>query len=213
MENQFQTLQNWTLEVLNAVKKDIKSDHLHTDPVFYRSYFGNRPQNRLSSEEIFAAYEKELLKGNEELAEWIVNRWVFKHGDLYQHFAEGLSKVNENFDQIKNLTESESREILKGAPEAFGAIPTYLFSVLNGVVFPQNVLEELRKGAEAEKAAREKKSASSAEEEGVQKTIAALQREIARQNDKIAGVQKKYDKDTEALKKQIRTLQQKLNAR
>jgi hypothetical protein len=213
MENQFQTLQNWTLEVLNAIKKDIKNDHLHTDPVFYRSYFGNRPQNRLSSEEIFAAYEKELLKGNEELAEWIVNRWVFKHGDLYQHFAEGLTKINENFDQIKNLTEVESREILKGAPESFGAIPTYLFCVLNGVVFPKSVLEELRKGAEAEKVAREKKSASNAEEEGFQKTIAALQREITRQNDKIAGVQKKYDKDTEALKKQIKTLQQKLNAR
>lgn len=213
MENQFQTLQNWTLEVLHAIKKDIKNDHLHTDPLFYRTYFGNRPQNRLSLEEIFGAYEKELLKGNEELSEWVVNRWVFKHGDLYQHFAERLSRINENFDQINTLTEAESREILKGAPEAFGAIPTYLFCVLNGVVFPKQVLEELRGQAEREKISLEKKSALTEEEESLEKTIASLKREIARQNDKILGVQKKYEKDTEALKKQIKILQQKLNVR
>ena len=61
-ENQFQTLQKWIHEILNAIKKDIKTDHLRADPVFYRTYFGNRPQNRLTAEEIFAAYEKELLR-------------------------------------------------------------------------------------------------------------------------------------------------------
>lgn len=212
MENQFLSLQNWTLEVLNTIKKDIKSDHLHTDPVFYKAYFGNRPQNRLTSEEIFAAYEKELLKGNEELAEWVVNRWVFKNGDLYQHFAERLSQINENFDQIKTLNEAESRQILAGAVESFGAISTFLFSVLNGVVFPQNILDELRQAAQSEKEARDKKLLSDIEQGGLEKTIATLQREVNRQNDKILGVQKKYEKDTEALKKQIKTLQQKLNA-
>lgn len=212
MENQFQALQNWTLEILNTIKKDIKTDHLHTDPLFYRTYFGNRPQNRLTSEEIFAAYEKELLKGNQELAEWVVNRWVFKNGDLYEHFANGLAQINENFDQIKTLTEAESRQILAGAAESFGAIPTFLFSMLNGVVFPKNILDELRQAAEVEKGDLEKKLASNIQQESLEKTIASLQREIARQNDKIAGVQKKYEKDTEALKKQIKTLQQKIHA-
>lgn len=211
MENQFQALQNWTLEILDAIKKDIRTDHLHTDPVFYRTYFGNRPQNRLTSEEIFAAYEKELIQGNETLAEWVVNRWVFKHGDLYKHFAERLSEVNPNFDQIKQLTEEESHRILSGAAESYGAIPTFLFSLLNGVVFPQPVLEQLRKAAEVEKVALEKKAKSDAEQESLEKIIAAHQREIARLNDKITGVQKKYEKDTEALKKQIKVLQKKLH--
>lgn len=213
MKNQFQALQNWTQEILNTIKKDIKTDHLHTDPVFYRTYFGNRPQNRLTSEEIFAAYEKELLQGNEELAEWVVNRWVFKHGDLYQHFAERLSHVNPDFDQIHQLTEEESQTILEGAAESFGAIPTFLFSLLNGVVFPEAILERLRKAAEVEKDAQEKEAQVNSQQQSLEKIIAAHQREISRLNDKIAGVQKKYTTDTEGLKKQIKALQQKLNAR
>jgi len=213
MKNQFQALQNWTFEILNTIKKEIKSDHLHTDPVFYRTYFGSRPQNRLTSEEIFAAYEKELLKGNEELADWVVNRWVFKHGDLYRHFAENLSRVNPDFDQIQQLTEAESEDILRGTAESFGAIPTFLFSLLNGVVFPQTILERLQKAAELEKASQNKEEEAHAEQQSLEKVLAAHQREIARLNDKIAGVQRKYTADTEALKKQIKTLQQKLHAR
>lgn len=211
MKNQFLTLQNWTQEVLNAIKKDIKTDHLHTDPVFYKTYFGNRPQNRLTAEEIIAAYEKELLQGNEDLAEWVVNRWVFKHGDLYQLFAERLSKVNPDFNEIKDLTVEQSKEILEGVEERFGAIPVFLFSVLNGVVFPESVLGRLRKAAEEEKEKGEKQEKVEQERGSFEKVIAAHQREIARMHDKIAGVQKKYATDTESLKKQIKILQKKLN--
>lgn len=213
MKNQFQALQNWTLEILNTIKKDIKTDHLHTDPQFYRTYFGNRPQNRLTSEEIFAAYEKELLVGNESLAEWVVNRWVFKHGDLYQHFADRLSQIHPDFNEIKQLTPEQSEQVLAGAAENFGAIPTFLFSILNGVVFPQATLEKLRQAAEKEKVTQAKEDAETEKKESLEKIIATHQREIARLNDKIAGVQKKYTNDTESLKKQIKSLQQKLNAR
>lgn len=213
MENQFLALQNWTREILNSIKKDIKTDHLHTDPVFYRTYFGNRPQNRLTADEIYAAYEAELIKGNQDLADWVVNRWVFKNGELYQHFAERLSQVNPNFDEIKQLTEEESFRVLEGAAESFGAIETFLFSQLNGVVFPPSILDRLRKEAEAEKVIQEKNAETNAEQQSLEKVIAAHQREINRLNDRVNGVQKKYEKDTEALKKQIKTLQQKLNAR
>jgi hypothetical protein len=211
MENQFLTLQNWTQEVLNAIKKDLKNDHLPTDPVFYKTYFGNRPQNRLTMEEIFAAYEKELVQGNEDLAEFVVNRWVFKHGDLYQHFAERLSQINPDFEQIKQLNDAETETVLAGATESFGAIPTFLFAVLNGVVFPQPAIERLRKEAEREKTAREKNEANTQEQQTLDKLIAAHKREIARLESKIEGVQKKYGTDTEALKKQIKALQKKLN--
>ncbi len=206
MKNPFESLQNWTHEVLNAIKRDIKVDHLHTDPVFYRKHFGNRPQNRLTAEEIFAAYEKELIEGNQELSEWVVNRWVFKHGDLYQHFAERLSQVNPEFNQIERLNEEESEAILKGA-EKFEAIPTFLFALLNGVVFPASILERLRQAAEVEKAAQSKQQVADNEQKNLEKIIAAHQREIARMQDRIDGVQKKYTRDTEALKKQIKALQ------
>jgi len=211
MENQFLALQNWTVEILDTIKKDIRTDHLHTDPVFYRAYFGNRPQNRLTSEEIYSAYEKELLKGNDDLAEWVVNRWVFKHGELYKHFADRLTEVNPNFDQIKQLTDEESARILAGAAESHGAIPTFIFSLLNGVVFPKTVIDQLRKAAEVEKVVLEKKAKTDAEQGSLEKVIAVHQREIARLNDRISGVLKRYEKETEALKKQIKTLQKKIN--
>lgn len=211
MENQFQALKNWTFEVLNAIKKDIKSDHPHTDPVFYRTHFGTRPQNKITNEELFAAYEKELFEGNQELADWVVNRWVFKHGDLYQHFADRLSQINPNFDELTQLTIEQSNQVLEGAAALFGAVPTFLFSLLNGVVFPKEVIERLEKQASLEKQSQEKQSAEQLVEKNLEKIIASNQREIARLNEKIAGVQKKYTTDTEVLKKQIKALQQKLH--
>lgn len=211
MENQFQSLESWTIEILEMIKKDIKTDHLHTDPQFYRTYFGNRPQNRLTSAEIFGAYEKELAKGNEDLAAWVVNRWVFKHGDLYQHFADRLAKINPKFDEIQTLSEEESLGILEGAAESFGAIPTFLFALLNGVVFPKKILENLKKEAEIARENREASAKQALEELSFEKTIAAQSREIQRLNDKIKGVLKKYEKDTESLKKQIKALQKKVN--
>ncbi len=207
MENQFLSLQNWTTDVLNAIKKDIKSEHLGSNLAFYKTYFGNRPQNRLTTEEIFKAYDEELKKGNQELAEWVVNRWVFKNGDLYQIFAERLSEINPEFDQIQSISEEESAKVLAGTVEAFGAIPTFLFVLLNGVVFPESVREKLRGLAEAERSANEKKGEEAAGKEDLEKRIAAQTREIARLEDKIVGVQKKYERDTLALKKQIRALQ------
>lgn len=193
--------------LLNAIRKDIKQDHLGSDPEFYRTHFGNRPQNRLTSEEIFSAYESELLKGNQKLAEWVVNRWVFKHGDLYQVFAERLSQINENFDQIQTLSVEESEKVLAGTAERFGAIPTFLFVVLNGVVFPESTRNKLQGLAEQEKKDQEVKSQEDGGKESLEKLLAAKEREVARLNDKLLGVQKKYDKDVEALKKQIRALQ------
>jgi len=210
MKNQFQALQNWTQDILNTVKKDLKSDHLHTDPVFYRAHFGNRPQNRLSAEEILAAYEKELLAGNEDLESFVINRWVFKHGDLYDHFADRLSQIHPDFDQITSLTEEQSKTILEGAADAFGAVETFLFSMLNRVAFPQKVLDTLQKEALEAKRANARAAEQAAEQQTLEKILASHQREVSRLNDKIAGVQKKYTIDTEALKKQIRALQQKL---
>lgn len=211
MENQFLALQNWTFEIFTAIKKDIKHDHLQSNPDFYHKYFGNRPKNRLTTEEIFHAYEKELLRGNEELAEFIVNRWVFKNGDLYQHFADRLSKINPDFNQIETLSLEESEQVLNGAVDTFGALPTFLFSLLNGVVFPQSVIEDLQKRAEVEKQERESKKTQDQEEENLQKILASQKREIARLEAKILGVQKKYTRDTEALKKQVKSLQKRLN--
>jgi polyhydroxyalkanoate synthesis regulator phasin len=217
MENQFKTIQPWIPLVLSAIKKDIKVDHLPASPSFVRTHFGNRPLNRLTTEEIFAAYEKDLLAGDADLAEWVINHWVFQHGEIYTHFAERLSQISEDYSEIKNLTEEQSHAILKGAVESFGALPTYLFSVLNGVVFPESIFKKLRLAAEQEVAAKSAEAKQAEEQLSFEQLKERYARDLSRLQEKyegkVSGVLKKYTTEVEALKKQIRSLQKQLAAK
>ena len=217
MQNQFEIIQPWIPVVLSAIKREIRMDHLANSPSFVRAHFGTRPVNRLTAEEIFPVYVKELLKGDAELSEWVINRWVFNHGDLYSHFAERLEAINADYDAIKSLTEEESEKILDGACLRFGALPVYLFSVLNQVVFPQSVFDRLRRIAEAEELNQKEETLEKEERQNFEQMKERLTREMNKMQEKyeskIVGVMKKYTTDTEALKKQIRALQRQLQAR
>jgi hypothetical protein len=216
MENKFQSIQIWIPSILGAIKKEIRTDHLASSPAFARAHFGNRPLNRLTTEEIFKVYEKELLAGQEDLSEWVVNRWVFKHGDIYQHFAERLGEIQPDFGNIERLDEGQSEQILAGAPEAFGALQVYLFSYLNGVVFPEKVFAHLRALAEKEERERQVKLQQEEESQSMAEALESAKRECLllqqKYEAKMAGLMKKYTTDVEALKKQIRSLQQQLHA-
>lgn len=209
MKVKFQTLLPWMSEILGSIKKDIKSDYLSNNPAFCRAHFGNLPMSRITAEEINDVFSKELLNENEELSQWVIDRWVYKHGDIYQHFASRLFEINPEFDEITALTKEESAQILAGAKEAFGARDTYVFSVLNGVVFPETVLQQLRKETE-EEVVQEKVAA---EERELAKLIEKHQREIERLQEKheqkLAGALRKYTADVTALKKQLLALQSK----
>lgn len=213
MNNKFEELRPWVRDILLCIKKDIKTDYLPGDRVFYKKYFGNRPQNRLGTDEIFAAFEKELLEGNQPLEEWVVNHWVFQHGDLYTHFAERLSEIRSDFNELELLSVEESEKILAGS-EAFDPITVYLFSKLNGVVFPSAIFDELQKKALEAKKREEEAKASDLKQENLEQILERQQREIARMEEKyeskVAGILRKYQTDTEALKKQIRSLQKQL---
>lgn len=218
MKDKFQTLQPWLSQIIHTIKKEIKTEHLAKSPIFYKTHFGSRPLNRLTNEEIAAVYEKELLSGgNEELGEWVVNRWVFRNGDIYQHFAERLSQIHPDFDEIKSLDDAQSEQVLSGSVESFGALPVYLFTVLNGVVFSDRVLKQLRTTAEKQEAAekQEREEALRAEtiEQMSQRYTSELTRLERKYEDKLAGVMKKHATDVEALKRQIRALQQQLNVK
>jgi len=210
MEKKFELLQPWLHEIFGSIRRDIKTDYLPGSAAVYRAHFGNRPQNRLTMEEINTALEKELLQGNTDFAEWMINRWVFKHGELYSHFAERLEAISPEFATLKALTEPESEQVLRGAKEAFGAKKVYFFSVLNEVVFPASILEELRKAAEAEQVVSTEVAPQvdmiSGEEH--QKELVRLTEKFEQ---KIAGIMKKYTSDVEALKTQVRALQKKLH--
>ncbi len=217
MKDKFQTLQPWLSQVLHTIKKDIKSEHLSKSPTFYKAHFGNRPINRLTNEEICAVYEKELLGNDtEELGEWVINRWVFRHGDIYQHFASRLSQINPDFEQIKSLDDKQSEQVLSGAAEAFGALPVYLFIVLNGVVISPKVLGRLKELVVTTQAKEKEENEALSLKMSLDQAIERQKTEILRlekkYEDKLSGVMKKYTTDIEALKNQVRALQQKINS-
>jgi hypothetical protein len=210
MQNKFETIQSWIPGILSAIKHDIKTDHLPGSPQFVKTHFGNRPLSRVNMDEIYKAYEKDLLSGDKELEEWVINHWVFKHGDIYTHFADRLSQVSEDFGSIEKLTHEESNKILEGAVERFGALPCYLFSVLNGVVFPEAVLTGLRDLAEKEEAEKKAGEVGKAKEQSVESYVQEIARLHKKHEERLSGVMKKYVTEVEALKKQIRSLQKQL---
>ncbi len=209
METKFNLLQPWLHEILESIRRDIRTDYLPASATFCRTYFGNRPLNRLTMEEIKPALAKELLEGNQDLADWVVNRWVFKHGEVYSHFAARLESIRPDFATLETLSEAESEQILAGAKEAFGAKPVYFFSVLNDVVFPPSVIQQLRLAAEAENVmvAKTVPQGDALADEKHRKEMARLEEKYQQ---KIAGIMTKYTKDVEALKTQIRALQKRL---
>lgn len=214
--NSFALVRPWMEQILLSIKKDIKTDHLSTDQSFFKAHFGHRPLNKLTQEEIFSVYEKELLSGNPTLSEWVINRWVFKHGDIYRHFAERLGAINPHFQEITTLTDAQAEQILSGALESFGVTDVYLFARLNSVVFSETIFERLHEAALKETASKQENEVKKAKQESIDQILERHQRELIRMQekyeDRLAGVQRKYTQDTEALKKQIRSLQQQMQA-
>jgi hypothetical protein len=200
------------------IKKELKTEHLAKNPVFYKSYFGSRPMKSLTNEEICEGYTKALLKEDHEgIGEWIVNCWVFRHGDIYDFFVDRLSQISPAFEEITMLTEEESLKVLEGAAETFGALPVYQFAVMNGVVLDAKVLGTLKDQAEKEHADKRVAHAENVKNEGLAQELERYKREMERlekkYEDKLSGVMRKHAVDVEALKRQIRSLQQRLNDR
>ncbi len=215
MTTKYHALHPWLDEILTAIKKDIKTDYLPADTAFCRAHFGNRPINRLAKEEINQAFIKTLLEGHEEMDAWVVNRWVFKHGDVYSHFAERLSEMTDDFNSLEELTEAQSEAILDGAIEKFGAKAVYFFSLLNDVVFPASVLMKLKKQAEESHGESLAQQSQDLEKMDLEKMQERHEREIVRLTEKyesrLSGVLKRYTVETDSLKKQVRALQHKIN--
>jgi hypothetical protein len=215
-KEKFAMLQPWMTLIIETTKKDLKNDHLKRDPAFVRQYLPGKNAAKLTTEEMVNAYTKVIAEGEkgEELAEFIANRWMLKHSDIYHYFEQELSKINPNFSEIKDIDKQTATKIMEGAVQQFGSIATYLFCIFNSVVFPEDVYKQL--GSHASEAALEKKAENQKNTE--EASLEALKRNheqqmariIDKYEKKILGLQKKYILDVETLKKQIANLQRKL---
>lgn len=205
-------------EIVDCVKKDLKSEHLRKDYNFCKKYFPGKNVNKLENQELIQGYLKALREEAEadSLGEFIVHHWIFKNSEIYHFFEERLSKINADFTEIKELTNEQAEALEKEAVKAFGARKTYIFSQLNGVAFSQDHLKKMATAASKERKETAENAVQAAEARSLEEMKAAHTLEIARLTDKyekkLLGVQKKYATDVEALKKQLSNLHRKLSS-
>lgn len=205
----------WLPQIIEQIKRELKQEHLRIDREFCRRYFLGKGANSVTVAQMADAYAIDIAAGNIGLGEFIATRWLVKNTDIYNFFEEKLKSVTPDFEQLEELELSLSQALKDGAIAAFGAVRTYLFVVLNSVVFPEEVLSSLRKLAEEETTSKHRKE----EKERIEKSIESMQKRhdrelrtlLEKHESRLAGLQKMYFKDTEMLKEQIRRFQKKLD--
>ncbi len=210
-------LKPWMPQILETVKKDLKNEHLKKDFKFVKKYFAGKNINKLTSQDFVDAYLAALQQEEnaEEIAEFLTNHWLLKNTELYNLFEEKLSKIAGDFTQLAEIDPIASQDIIEESITRFGAQRTYLFSVMNSVVFPKDIYEKLdvrakeaMKKAEHDETIHQKHLASTSQKEHYEQQIARLTDKYEK---KLSGMERKYFQDTEALKKQLTSLQKKLN--
>lgn len=212
----FDMVASWMPSIIDSVKKELKNDHLRTDYAFCKHYFSGKSLNKLTNEELARAYMDALATSEkaEEIGEFITNRWLIKHSDLYHYFEQELTRINPNFNELEMLDKQTSIKLMEGAIQEYGAPKTYLFAVLNSVVFPPEVFSKLAQLAQESADKTRVETVAKQEHASVEAMKRNYELQIARLTDKyekkLMGLQKKYATDVEALKKQVSNLQRKL---
>lgn len=210
------SLAQWMPEIMTAVKKDLRQEHLSQDRLFANKYFAGKQVNKLSIEDMAAAYSNaiQVEEKKEEIAEFICHKWLLKNSDLYDFFERELSKIATDFTTLTSLPPAAEQNIKKNAIAEFGAIPTYIFSIINTVVFSEEALKKLRHEAQLEQTEAKKEFAEKQEAQNWEKKVQNLESQLARIEDryekKLAGLERKYERDVGALKKQVANLQRQI---
>ncbi len=218
-KEKFALLNNWFGLVIDSVKKDLKNEHLKKDLYFVKKFLGSKNLNKVTTEDLTEAYQQAITEEEkgEELAEFITSRWLLKNSELYELFESRLSQINPNFTDLEELTVAQAQPLMDDSVRQFGAAQTYLFAVLNSVVFPKEIFQRLEQQAKQESQQEEQEAQVRMEKMTTDNLKKAFETEVSRLTDKyekkLAGLQKKYITDVDGLKKQIALLQRKLQGK
>lgn len=216
-KKKFADLKEWIPSIVETIKKDLRNEHLKNDVYFVKKFLASKNIHKLTTEELAEAYEKAVQdeEQGEQLAEFMTSRWLLKNSELYDFFEKQLSQINPDFASLEEMTKEQARSLIDASNAQYGAPRTYVFSVLNSVVFPEESYETLKRQAKEQKTKQEEVSQFAVEQNNIEQMRGDFEREIARLTDKyekkLAGLQKKYLVDVEALKKQIAALQRKMH--
>jgi hypothetical protein len=143
----FSELEPFYTPIFTTVKKDLRDEHLRTDKGFFKRNFTGRELNKLTVDDLLAVYPKLIAAGYEPLSEFIANRWLLRNLGIYNYFEARLKQCTEKFEQIEVLDVEFAKSLMEDAVSQFGAQNTYIFSVLNCVAFPADMMKELRTNA------------------------------------------------------------------
>ncbi len=210
-------LNEWMESIFEEVKKDVKTHHLKEDHLFLKQNFPGKNLRDLTVAEMVPVYNNVFQNGEigEKAAEFVSHRWIMKHTEIFDQFVQELTQINPDYSAIVEINPGKADEIIGRAVKSFGAPKTYIFAVMNSVVFPTEAYDKLKKLAHSQKKEFETANAAEEEKRGVEDLKKHYEIQIARLTDKyekkLSGMQKKMEIDVAALKKQVSNLQRKLS--
>lgn len=216
-KEKLQDVKEWIPYMIDSIKKDLRNDHLKGDMPFVKKYLASKNIHKVTTEELAEAYEKAIRteENGENLAEFISSRWLLKNSELYHFFEKELSQINPDFSNLDEIAPQQAEKLIESSNREYGPLQTYLFSVLNSVVFPKEIFEKLKGEAKHHQEKQLHDAVQLKDQESFENMRKEFEREMARLEDKyekkLTGLQKKYLIDVEGLKKQIASLQKKLN--
>ena len=194
---------------MNAVRRDCKNEHLRLNPAFVREHFAGMPLHRITVDEMRAVYLRLILAGNDHLAEFVANRWLFRNMELYSFFEKALSQVSPEFEKIAELTIDQAKAIIEEASEKFGCESVFCFVVINEVVIPQEVFDKLQRKA-VESLGKRQKEADAQELSVEDKYRQEIERLKERQEKKIQEMTKRQQQEVQRLHNEIHLLKSEL---
>lgn len=216
-KEKFAMLKTWMPEIIDSIKKDLRNEHLKKDAIFHKQYFNSKNPQKITSEELSDGYSKALQDGAqaEQLGEYISNRWLLKNSEVYYFFEKELTQITPNFNELEVMTLEDSKKLMESSSQQFGPMRAYVFSVMNSVVFPKEIYDQLNQKAVTAASQQKKAEQETEERQSYDEMKRSFEVQLARLSDKyekkLAGLERKYHLDVDALKKQVSTLQRKLN--
>ncbi len=209
--DKFSALAPWFDRIISSIRRECKQEHLKADPGYVRKFFNGKPLNQISVDEMKAVYADQIVKGHEQLGEFVANRWIFKHLDLYRFFERKLNEINPNFDQISELSEEQAEKLINEASKEFGLQDVFIFVTLNSVALPETYWTKISDEALdrlAQEKLQEEKNQENQARESVQQ---AIQRISTRFEDKLDEQKRRYEHEIRKLQEEVSKLKKKLD--
>jgi hypothetical protein len=210
----FVILRDWIGHIVEEIKKDLKNEHLKKDLGFFKTHFAGKSLAKVGVEEMTPVYEQILPGGDEQLGEFVAARWLLRHTDIYKFFEAELSKIQPEFSELQEIADDKAHSIVNVAVSRYGIVNTYLFCVMNSVVFSEEIYRQMAvKATEAhqhESQEAERNHQAKCVEDLKVNFEMQVSRLKDRYEDKLSGLQKKYLRDVDGLKKEVANLQRKL---